>query len=84
MIKIIKRILLVLGIAALGVAGYFVHLIGPRNIIGMLRYDQRHPGTLRVGDPAPDTTMARLDGSSRRLLERSGGRPVVLIFGSYT
>lgn len=80
----VKKILLLLGLAVLGVAGYFVHLIGPRNIIGMLRYDQRHPGHLRVGDPAPDAVLTALDGSHRRLLEASGGKPVVLIFGSYT
>jgi hypothetical protein len=79
-----KRVLLVLGLAVLGVAGYMVMQIGPRNVVGLLRYDQRHAGRLRVGDPAPDVTLTALDGTSRRLLAGSGGRPVVLVFGSYT
>jgi hypothetical protein len=77
-------VLLVLGLAILGVAGYMVAKIGPKNVVGLLRYDQRHAGRLRVGDRAPDVTVTALDGTPRRLLAGSGGRPVVLVFGSYT
>jgi hypothetical protein len=77
-------VLLVLGLAILGVAGYMVAKIGPRNVVGLLRYDQRHAGRLRVGDRAPDVTLTALDGTPRRLLAGSAGRPVVLVFGSYT
>jgi hypothetical protein len=80
----VKRVLLVLGLAVLGVAGYLVVQMGPRNAIGMLLYDQRHEGRLRVGDRAPDVTLTALDGTPHRLLAGSGGRPVVLVFGSYT
>lgn len=43
-------------------------------------------GTLRVGDPAPDFTLAKLDKTDRIQLSaiRAQNRPVVLIFGSYT
>jgi hypothetical protein len=81
---LLKRALLLLAVlAVLGAAG-FVAWVGPKNIIGLLRYDQRHEGRLAVGDPAPDATLTALDGSPRRLLAESGGRPVVLVFGSYT
>jgi hypothetical protein len=95
---LLKRALWVL--AVLGAGGYMVAKIGPRNVVGLLRYDQRHAGKLQVGDPAPDVTLTGLDGAPRRLLSGSGtgsgtgsgagsgagsgGRPVVLVFGSYT
>ena len=43
-------------------------------------------GTLRVGDAAPDFDLAKLDKSEHIRLSTltSQGRPVVLIFGSYT
>lgn len=60
-------------------------LIGPRNVIGMARYDQRHEGNFKPGDPAPDVALVALDGkTSVRLRDQVGERPLVLIFGSYT
>lgn len=43
-------------------------------------------GTLQVGDPAPDFTLAKLDKSAHVQLSSfaAQGRPVVLVFGSYT
>jgi len=43
-------------------------------------------GTLEVGDPAPDFTLAKLDKSEHVRLSffATQGKPVVLIFGSYT
>jgi hypothetical protein len=59
--------------------------IGPRNVWGMIRYDQRREGALVVGDQAPDVVLTALDGVTRvRLRDHIGQRPVVLIFGSYT
>jgi hypothetical protein len=58
--------------------------IGPRNVIGMLLYDRRREGELKVGDAAPDVTLAKLDGSDARLLDFLDGKPLILIFGSYT
>jgi hypothetical protein len=81
---LVKKLLWGLGLVVLGAVGFGVAKIGPRNIIGILRYDQRHDGTLRVGDRAPDVTLTGLDGAPRQLLAGSGDRPVVLVFGSYT
>jgi hypothetical protein len=84
----VKRVLVwgavVVVVAALGVGGWFVYQMGPRNAWGMLRYDQREEGALKVGDAAPDVALVGLDGSGVRLHDRLGGRPAVLIFGSYT
>jgi hypothetical protein len=75
-----------LGVLALAIAAavFMVVQIGPRNVWGMLRYDHRREGDLVVGDLAPDVVLTALDGTSVRLHERIGARPVVLIFGSYT
>ena len=60
-------------------------LIGPRNVWGMLRYDQRHEGALKVGDIAPGGDLIDLQsGQTVRLEQAMDGRPLVLIFGSYT
>jgi hypothetical protein len=73
------------GLALLAVAGFTYMVGGPRNLIGMLRYDQREEGSLRIGDRAPDVMLLELDGKTPvRLSERLGVRPTVLIFGSFT
>lgn len=74
----------VLGIALVAAGGWMVYRIGPRNVVGMLRYDQREEGALKVGDAAPDVVLAALDGGEVRLRDRIGAKPVVLVFGSYT
>jgi hypothetical protein len=62
-----------------------VWMIGPRNIIGMLRYDTRREGKLKVGDKAPDVVLAALDGGPDiRLHDLVGAKPLILNFGSYT
>jgi hypothetical protein len=72
-----------LALLALGAVTYMIG--GPRNLIGMLRYDQRQEGTLKVGDRAPDVVLVALDGKTPvRLSERIGGKPAVLVFGSFT
>ena len=78
-----KKVLLAL--VALLVAGgaVLVAQIGPRNVVGMLRYDQRRDGELRVGDRAPAAMLVGLDGTTRLPL-LSGSKPTVLIFGSFT
>ena len=78
-----KKILLaVVALIVVG-AGVMVAKIGPRNVIGMIRYDQRREGDLKVGDRAPAGMLVALDGKSRQpLLE--AGKPTVLIFGSFT
>ena len=83
---IVTKIVL-LGLLALGVAtaAIVVARIGPGNIVGMLRYDQRQEGKLHVGDRPPDVDLLALDGKTPvRLSQHLGGRPSVLIFGSFT
>lgn len=80
------RLILVIAAVILVALGTFaVVRIGPRNVVGMLRYDRRREGDLRVGDRAPDVALVRLDGSTgARLLEAAQGRPLVVVFGSFT
>jgi hypothetical protein len=80
----VRRVIFALVGIVLLVAAYFVWRIGPRNIIGMLRYDQRREGSLKVGDAAPDVALVALDGGEQRLSAVIGQRPLVLIFGSFT
>jgi len=83
MLKKIVIVVAVLAVLALGAVTYMIG--GPRNLIGMLRYDQREEGTLKVGDRAPDVGLIALDGTTPvRLSDQLGGRPTVLIFGSFT
>ena len=59
----------------------------PKDAYGMLRYalPHMHSGKIKVGDDAPDARLVALDGSDHfHIRERTGGRPLVLIFGSYT
>lgn len=78
---------IVLAIAALVVlgAGVMVAKIGPRNVIGMIRYDQRREGDLKVGDRAPAAMLTSLDGKTQApLFDTTANKPTVLIFGSFT
>jgi hypothetical protein len=62
-----------------------VAFVGPRNIIGFLRYGKVAEGKLHAGDTAPDVTVVDLDGKTPvHLSERIGGKPLVVIFGSFT
>ena len=84
--RIWKKVLIGVGVLAILAAGGFTYMVGgPRNVIGMLRYDQRQEGALKVGDRAPDVAMLALDGKTPvRLSDSFGGQPTVLIFGSFT
>ena len=80
----LRRVLLGLLLLVLVAGGVFAWQIGPRNIVGMLRYDQRREGKLSVGDVAPDVVLATLAGGEDRLSAHVGGEPLVLVFGSFT
>jgi len=81
----IKKVLLLLVAIVVLAAGVMVAKIGPRNVIGMLRYDQRRQGDLNVGDRAPDALLVSLGGRRNvPLLRERGGKPLVLLFGSFT
>jgi hypothetical protein len=59
----------------------------PKDAYGMVRYalPHMHRGTLKVGDDAPDARLVALDGSTIfHIRERTTGRPLVLVFGSFT
>jgi hypothetical protein len=80
-----KKALLAVLVLVAAAAAAVVAWMGPRNVIGMLRYDQRREGSLRVGEPAPDVVLSALDGQRQvRLRDSIGPRPLVLIFGSFT
>jgi hypothetical protein len=78
-----KKIVLGIVVLLLVGGGVMVAKIGPRNVIGMIRYDQRHEGDLKVGDRAPNAMLVALDGKGRQPL-LDGAQPTVLIFGSFT
>jgi hypothetical protein len=84
--KLLKKILIGLALVIVALAGFVTwQMGGPRNVLGMIRYDQRQEGKLRVGDPAPDAEFVAIDGFRRvRLKEFIGGKPLVLVFGSFT
>lgn len=80
-----KRILMVVAVVIAALLTLAAIKIGPRNIVGMIRYDQRKEGTLKVGDRIPDVSLVALDGKTPvRLSQRVGGKPLVLVFGSFT
>jgi hypothetical protein len=60
---------------------------GPKDAFQMLRFalPYMHRGNLKVGDNAPDVALVALDGETRfQLREHLAGRPLVLVFGSFT
>ena len=79
-----RRILLGVVLAAVALGLLAAWKIGPRNVVGMLRYDHRREGSLRVGEMAPDVELVGLDGGKVRLSSLLGSRPMILVFGSYT
>ena len=81
----LRLILLIVAGIVVALAAFAIASIGPRNVIGMLRYDRRRDGDLKVGDPAPDVRLVALDGAAGASLTAAGhGRPLVIVFGSFT
>lgn len=85
---ILKWSLITLAILLLAVSiGLSIMAGSPKDAIGMVRYalPHMHRGNLQVGSDAPDATLVALDGQTRfHLRERTSGKPLVLIFGSFT
>jgi hypothetical protein len=53
----------------------------------MVRYalPYMHRGNLKVGDSAPDAKLFALNGTDTfHVRQRTGGKPLVLVFGSFT
>ena len=60
---------------------------GPKDALYMVRYalPHMHSGNLKVGDAAPDARLVALNGSDHfHIRERTSGKPLVLVFGSFT
>jgi hypothetical protein len=60
---------------------------GPKDALYMVRYalPHMHRGNLKVGDSAPDARIYALDGAETfHIRERTGAKPLVIIFGSFT
>jgi hypothetical protein len=60
---------------------------GPKDALYMVRYalPHMHRGNLKVGDSAPDARVYALDGAETfHIRERTGAKPLVVIFGSFT
>jgi len=84
-VRYLKRAFAILGLGILAFAAFAAWKIGPRNIVGMLRYDTRREGSLRVGDRAPDAVLRLPDGTgTTRISAHIGARPLVLVVGSFT
>jgi len=79
-----------LSAAVLPVAVYVVLSVmagGPKDALYMVRYalPYMHRGVLKVGDTGPDAQLVALDGETRFWLrDHLAGRPLVLVFGSFT
>ena len=79
-----------IGLVALVVAAYVVLSImagGPKDALQMVRYalPHMHRGNLHVGYQAPDVKLVSVDGASTfQLREHLQGKPLVLVFGSFT
>lgn len=80
----VKYVVLAIVAVLAAAATLIVIQIGPRNIMGLLLYDQRREVSLNVGHPAPDVMLQTLDGMPVQLAGMFRDRPTVLIFGSFT
>jgi hypothetical protein len=85
---ILKWSLIAVAILLLSVCvGLSIMAGSPKDAIGMVRYalPHMHRGNLQVGSDAPDATLVSLDGATRfHIRERAKGKPLVLVFGSFT
>jgi hypothetical protein len=86
--KVFMWIAISLGaLLALAALGLSIMAGSPKDALYMVRYalPYMHRGKLRVGDPAPDAKLFALNGTQTfHLRERTAGKPLILIFGSFT
>jgi hypothetical protein len=85
LLKWFAGVLAVLFLAAFAILSYMAG--SPKDAYGMVRYalPHMHRGNLKVGSDAPDARLVALDGTSHfHIRERTGSRPLVLVFGSFT
>ncbi|HTB93567.1 MAG TPA: hypothetical protein VK728_12100 [Candidatus Sulfotelmatobacter sp.] len=85
---LLKWSLITVGVLILAASvGLSIMAGSPKDALGMVRYafPHMHRGNLLVGSDAPDATLVSLDGATRfHLRERTQGKPLVLVFGSFT
>jgi len=80
----------VISLAVILIAAFVVLSVlagSPKDAVQMARYalPYMHRGNLKVGDGAPDVRLVGLDGRTRfHLRDHQTGRPLVLVFGSFT
>ena len=77
----------VLVLLVLAFAGLTYMAGSPKDALYMVRYalPHMHRGNLKLGDDAPDARLLALDGQTRfHIRERTAGRPLVIVFGSFT
>jgi hypothetical protein len=81
---------IVISLGALLLIAYVVLSVmagGPKDALYMIRYalPHMHRGNLRVGDSAPDAKLFALNGQETlHVRQRTGSKPLVLVFGSFT
>jgi hypothetical protein len=84
----LKWILIALPILLVAAFAFLSKMAGsPKDAVYMVRYalPYMHSGNLKVGDQAPDARLVALGGASTfHIRERTAGRPLVLVFGSFT
>lgn len=74
-------------LVVLAIIGLSIMAGSPWDAYGMVRYalPHMHRGNLKVGDDAPDAKLLALDGNTQfHIRERTAGKPLVLVFGSFT
>ena len=74
-------------LVVLAFIGLSVMAGGPKDALYMVRYalPQMHRGNLKIGDAAPEARLVALNGSDHfHIREHTSGKPLVLIFGSFT
>jgi Iodothyronine deiodinase len=84
----LKWILISLAVVLVGGFAFLSFMAGsPKDVYYMVRYAFPHMrlGNVKVGEPAPDATLVALDGATTfHIREKTGARPLVLVFGSFT
>jgi hypothetical protein len=78
---------MVLALLLLAFVGLSLMAGSPKDAYGLVRYalPHMHRGNLKVGDDAPDAKLVALDGTDHfHIRERTGTKPLVLVFGSFT
>ena len=86
--KVFMWIVITLGaLLLLAFIGLSVMAGGPKDALYMVRYalPHMHRGNLKVGDTAPDARIFALNGTETfHIRERTGAKPLVVVFGSFT